>query len=297
MNGSTILPVTGGGTASVPSAGAVLSTGSALTSIAAGTSGNVLTDNGTTWVSSPPSGGGGGQFIVIPTAAANTLGPPIEDFLWGTAQNFYISGAIAPQGAMGIYITSSDQNIAAVGAVATGDGDRAGILNISNAGTAIMGAYMGDTSIILGTAAYEFACAVNFTAVPNGSNNQSIVFGFSNAWPSLGNGPVFAIDLTLSGTNWYIGSYDTGSATFTSTTVPFAANTWYNLRINVNAAGSLATFSINGTSVGTISSNIPITSSCGPGFRISGNSAANTVVARFDWWNFNYKLNANRGTY
>lgn len=47
------------------------------------------------------------------------------------------------------------------------------------------------------------------------------------------------------------------SATDTATSTVVAQNTWYKLRIVVNAAGTSAEYFIDGSSVGTVSTNIP----------------------------------------
>lgn len=64
-----ILPVANGGTgaSSLTGHGAVTvnSGGTALTTVAPGASGNVLTSNGTDWTSAAPTGGGGDSTVAL----------------------------------------------------------------------------------------------------------------------------------------------------------------------------------------------------------------------------------------
>jgi hypothetical protein len=57
--------------------------------------------------------------------------------------------------------------------------------------------------------------------------------------------------------NWQIRTASNSTRSWTTTTTAVAAATWYKLRVEVNAAGTSATFYINGANVGTIATNIP----------------------------------------
>jgi hypothetical protein len=57
--------------------------------------------------------------------------------------------------------------------------------------------------------------------------------------------------------NWQCVTVSNSSRTFTTTSVPVAAATWYKLTIEVNAAGTSVVFKINGTTVATHSTTVP----------------------------------------
>lgn len=99
-------PTFTGLTLSGVSTGAVISTSGVLSSVAPGTSGNVLTSNGTTWTSAAPTGGGApttAQYVTL--ALDGTLSA--ERVLTGTANQITITDG----GANGNVTLSTPQNI------------------------------------------------------------------------------------------------------------------------------------------------------------------------------------------
>jgi hypothetical protein len=75
-----------------PSAGVVISTGTAwATSVASGATGNVLTSNGTTWVSGTPAGGG--ATINNDTATATNVFPLFANATSGVPTTIFTSNA------------------------------------------------------------------------------------------------------------------------------------------------------------------------------------------------------------
>jgi hypothetical protein len=58
---------------------------------------------------------------------------------------------------------------------------------------------------------------------------------------------------------------DSSSETATNTSTNFTANTWQRVTIAVNAAGTSAEFFLNGSSIGTVGTTIPVTAGRGTG--------------------------------
>jgi len=90
-------------------------------------------------------------------------------------------------------------------------------------------------------------------------------------------------------TNWRIKTSSNSSATVTNTGTAIASNTWYRLRAVVNSGATSVEFFINGTSVGTIGSNIPTGAGrqCGPILQLlgdigTGGAAAGNMRVHFD---------------
>jgi len=101
------------------------------------------------------------------------------------------------------------------------------------------------------------------------------------------NGVYFRYNRSVS-TNWVIETGKASTYTTTTTGTAVAAATWYRLRVEVTS-GLTATFYINGSSVGTSSTNIPNTAAnvCGPLLRI--NKTAGTTGLFFYADYFLYK--------
>jgi hypothetical protein len=59
-------------------------------------------------------------------------------------------------------------------------------------------------------------------------------------------------------TNWFIVTANASTRTRVNTGIAYAANTWFKLKLTVNAAGTSVQANINGSDVGTaITTNIP----------------------------------------
>lgn len=72
----------------------------------------------------------------------------------------------------------------------------------------------------------------------------------------------------------------TSAGTTTSTNTSFPADTnWHDFLIDINASGTVATFFIDGTNVGTVTSNIPIANPnlCGPSIDIANRGGTPSI--------------------
>lgn len=106
-------------------------------------------------------------------------------------------------------------------------------------------------------AEWEYEAVVQMGAVPGGS--YSFVAGFFNSTTigSITHGVYFLI--SGASANFQMATRDAvgvGSTT-TATASAVGATTWYRLGININSASSLATFYVDGSSVGTVNTNLP----------------------------------------
>jgi hypothetical protein len=126
---SGTLPVANGGTgATTLTSGAVLvgaGTGS-ITSVAPSTSGNVLTSNGSAWVSSTPAGGGVTSLNGQTGAITNTNYESIGSYVTGRPQNFTsyavnstLAGSLIYVAPPPTYYTSSGWRIAGTTVIPT----------------------------------------------------------------------------------------------------------------------------------------------------------------------------------
>ena len=104
-------------------------------------------------------------------------------------------------------------------------------------------------------------------------------------------GYYFEIDFAQSA-NWRICTAKAGTRTKTNTSVAVAGSTWYNLEIKVNSANSSVDYFINGTNVGTITTNIPVAANTTGISWIIGNDGAASANVDSDldliyWYNKN----------
>ncbi len=90
---------------------------------------------------------------------------------------------------------------------------------------------------------------------------------------------------------------DNSSETATNTSVNFTANTWQRVTIVVNAAGTSAEFFLNGSSIGTVGTTIPVTAGRGTGiFACSVTKSAGTTerTVQLDYLQVEYIPTATR---
>ena len=116
--------------------------------------------------------------------------------------------------------------------------------------------------ILLGGGELNQYWIINVPVLSNGTDRFSVLAGLMmfNSTPTINSGVWFGYIDNVNGGAFTINTANNGSVTTTnSTAAAVIANTWYKLHINVNAAGTLVTFFVNGVSVGTVSTNIPVT--------------------------------------
>ena len=118
------------------------------------------------------------------------------------------------------------------------------------------------------------------------TNNYSLYIGLANG-AANGNRPTdgcyFSYNYaTLSG-NWVGETALSSSYTQKDSSIPMVVNTWYTLKATVNALGTSIEFFINGTSIGTSTTNLPtaaLTPICGMN-TTTGTATSITMLA--DW--------------
>jgi len=111
--------------------------------------------------------------------------------------------------------------------------------------------------------------------------------GYSSATSSTApaNAVIFEYD-RLNSVNWRLrGWANSVAGTVTTSSTAVAAGAWTKFQITINSAASLATFYVNGVSIGTIASGIPsgtsqTVSPCFQMIKSAGNTSRNTY---FDW--------------
>lgn len=171
--------------------------------------------------------------------SVNTSGTVIGELLWGWNTGGGAS-SVAPDNTN---VTSNHPGICRILAGNAGGNTAGMVLNSTN-------------FIVLGGGTVYSEWLINITALATVANDYTIRIGMGDSTTAdFTNGAYFQYTRGTS-VNWLIKT--AASATRTSTTTTTAVATgWVKLGISVNAAGTSINFTVNGTSVGTITTNIP----------------------------------------
>lgn len=140
-----------------------------------------------------------------------------------------------------------------------------GVLQISvsasgvDVGSIASGSYNNNTNafMVVGGGIFQVDLIFNIPTLSNGTNNGQFVFGFMDSPP--GNAPTNSIYIQyeLGGSpNWSCQSYASSVNTNVVSSLAVTSG-WHHGNITINAAGTLITYTMDGTVLGTIATNIP----------------------------------------
>jgi hypothetical protein len=124
----------------------------------------------------------------------------------------------------------------------------------------------GSNSLFRGTGAITLETYVNIETLSTSTDRFHTVFGYTSGanFSNFANGIFFAYDeggaINFTGVgspNWRIYTINNFTRTSFISSVPVVAGQWYKLRIEVNAAGTQASFYIDGNLITTLNTNIP----------------------------------------
>ena len=211
---------------------------------------NVLGSNGITT-------SGSGNTITISNSTnplPNSVINIVEDFL-----PYGLAGASGLNGTIGWY------------ALGTGVGNRTTVSN-AHPGIAAFtsvsapntsGIYLNDGAphgmFIMGGGVLSANWVINLTTLSTGTNRYQMSLGLSDisSGVSLTNGIYFTYQDNVNGGNW-VGNCTSGNVTTSLNSAIAGSTNFINLGFTVNAAGTSVNFIINGTSFGSIVTNIPL---------------------------------------
>ncbi len=178
----------------------------------------------------------------------------VEDFIESSLTKAKFNGGTSGAGAavVGGATTAGRYGIVSIGS--TGGVATACIDNHNTTGSI-------PTPINLGSGECRFRYDVLVDTASDGTDTYNIVVGLSDTMDTTqGMSAFLAFSYThsVNSGNWVCNTRTYGaSVTQVNTSVAAVSASWQVLEIIVNAAGTLATFYINGASVGSFSSNIP----------------------------------------
>jgi hypothetical protein len=238
----------------------VLDTGGALTITNAATTGQVLTATGTTTATWQAAGGGGGSgagqdfdsTVCFYDDFVTPMNGMIGTLLHGSQLIFdvTVSGTGAGASSPSTYVTPTAGQ-RALGVLQMTTGTSTGIYALS----------MGNDDLLAGFAELTYLTRVLMSAQPTVLQDYHAYFGFFDVFAAGEpvDGIFFKIDRTLSATNWVLVTSNNSVVTTSVTSVAISTTSFQKLLIDVNAAGTSVTGTINGVLAATITTNIPST--------------------------------------
>ena len=178
----------------------------------------------------------------------------------------------------------------------TTDADQIGITTLGYSTN-----YGQGTGVVLGGGEHILTFVLLIPQLSNGTDNFNLTFGFGDLYGSYEasypppNSVFFQYNYSTSTTYWLYGAGENG--TLTTNTSSVAVNTnWNVFQIVVNAAATSVNYLINGTSIGTCTTNIPTTSSypVGIGLMMQKTLGTNVVFSTLDYFSWYHRLTTPR---
>ncbi len=167
--------------------------------------------------------------------------------------------------------------------------NRPGILTMTEGSTSTGRAclHLGAIDHVLGGGAVTIEWWIRIATLSDGSNTYLIYVGGGDDVASGDHvdGVYFGYDSTVSA-NWLMCTSSNSARTKTASSSEVAADTFYKLRIEVNAAGTSVEYFVDDVSIGTVATNIPTgqTRQFGPNIKIVKSVGTTERGVRVDFW-------------
>lgn len=179
----------------------------------------------------------------------------------------------ANSGSAGGTLNSADSTHPGVVQVDTGAASAAGAAGFRSSGTAIL----------FGGGQWSMEWMVRIPTLSDGTHRFTCRVGFLDAGiAEPADGVYFRYVDNVNSGRWVLVARNNSTETTTNSSSAPVANTWYRLKIVVNAAGTLATYYVNGTSIGTTATNIPTASGRQTGLGMSIIKSVGTASRTFE---------------
>jgi hypothetical protein len=152
--------------------------------------------------------------------------------------------------------------------------------------------FLGQQTLIFGQGVINYTWRIRLPSVSDAGNTYTAYIGMGDntAVGDMVDGVYFVYTHTINGGNWTLSTSSNSVRTTANSGVPLVANSWINLGVTVNAAGTSAQFLINGASVGTITTNIPTVAGreTGPLAKIQKSVGATSMLLQLDYFYMDY---------
>jgi len=177
---------------------------------------------------------------------------------------------------------------------------RPGILGVET-GTGTSGyanlCFRPGSQILLGGGRMVIEWAFKLSALSDGSNTYTVYMGLVDS--TVGSAPVDGVYLqytdSVNSGQWQIKT-SSNSTTTTTSTATAADTSWHRATLEINAAASSVQFFLDGTSLGTHTTNIPNATGreTVPGFLIAKSAGTTTRYIYMDYFSLYQKLTTSR---
>lgn len=217
-------------------------------------------DTGLIWINSTTNT----AYILV----NNAIGAAIWTTLGGGGSSLNLSSALeifedwisnTAVGNIGWTTTNGGTAAASTIAAAISDVNHPGVLQMST-GTTTTGNtrnFLGTTNLLAGGGAMSFESLVQVPTLSTAGNEFALRVGLGDGTTGdFTDGVYFEYNRPTS-VNWIMKTASNATRTTTPTSSVVTAGAWVKLRAEVNTGGTLVTYFINGTQVGTINTNIP----------------------------------------
>jgi len=232
----------------------------------AGTSGNILTSNGTNFNSVSSA------TLFIPNSVFNIY----EDF---------VASFPSTSGLVGTSAWSFNTVSAWLLSLANATSDHPGVIGNSSMTSTARSISMtlpsqGSGTIVLGGGIITLDWVFNIAIASSGNRyNLALGIGDTNTSAAWTNGIWFGYSDNVNSGNWTLNTNNNTSPTTTNTSTPASVG-WHHAKIVINAAGSSAEFFMDGVSLGVIATTLP-TTTIFPNFVLAfsaGTIASSTIL-------------------
>lgn len=180
-------------------------------------------------------------------------------------------------------------------AITTSESNHSGIMRLStgsSSATAHAVFHLGTASLYIGNGQITIETLIRIDTLSTSSERYIIRVGLGDTTnTTFSNGIFFEYDESTS-QYWRICSSASGSSTKTNTAVDVDVPEWVKLKIVINAAGNSVQYFLNGSSVGTITTNIPTTTS--PRLQIVKSVGTTARTLDIDYYSLDISLTNSR---
>ena len=210
--------------------------------------------------------------------------------------DFFTTNAATPFSQLGWSVTNTN-GAPSVSSQAAVDNGHPGIANLSTGTNA-----NGDCSLnlqtnamLLGGGVVNMESLVYFPVLSVAGQDYFVRIGLGDGTtPTVNNGVYLQYRRTVAGNFWEYGTTNGGTPTLNTSSVAVAATTWYKISLVINATASSVSFAVNGTSLGSITTNIPTTNPCGPMIQIAKDSGATARSMYVDYYKLTQRFTTSR---
>lgn len=144
--------------------------------------------------------------------------------------------------------------------VIDGENSHPGIYQLSTGTTSAgaAGQRSALTGLKLGGGEFRFVSIIRIPTLSDGTETFTVRVGFGDSGSADGTDAVFfRYTHSVNSGQWVLVARDNGSETTSNTSSAPVANTWYRMEIVINAAGTSASFYIDGAAVGSALTALP----------------------------------------